>query len=122
MHACRAPPPAHVADARARLQSLISSPAVGGLGDHVLLLRLWEGWRAAGFSKAYCNEHGLELRGMNFAKDIHRQLTGKLLRARACGTVRAAVRAAVHGAMRGAMRCVPAVSACLLPQTTALGL
>ena len=49
-----------------------------GLGDHILLLRLWEGWRAAGFNRDFCKDHGLDLRGMNFAKDIRKQLDGKL--------------------------------------------
>jgi len=47
-----------------------------GLGDHILLLRLWEGWCAAGFNRDYCRDHGLDLRGMNFAKDIRKQLEG----------------------------------------------
>jgi ATP-dependent RNA helicase DHX8/PRP22 len=47
-----------------------------GLGDHILLLRLWEGWQAAAFNRDYCRDHGLDLRGMNFAKDIRKQLEG----------------------------------------------
>lgn len=50
--------------------------AAAGLGDHVLLLRVWEEWTAAGCTKQFCFDHGLDLRGMNFARDIHRQLTG----------------------------------------------
>ncbi|GLC37757.1 hypothetical protein PLESTB_001473700 [Pleodorina starrii] len=56
--------------ARERLRSLMAE----GLGDHVLLLRLWEGWEAAGCGRDYAREHGLDLRGLNFARDIRRQL------------------------------------------------
>ncbi|EFJ40817.1 DEAH-box nuclear pre-mRNA splicing factor [Volvox carteri f. nagariensis] len=48
-----------------------------GLGDHVLLLRLWEGWEAAGCSREFAREYGLDLRGLNFARDIRRQLDGR---------------------------------------------
>lgn len=50
-----------------------------GLGDHILLLRLWEAWRAAAFHRDFCRDHGLDLRGMNFAKDIRKQLEGGCL-------------------------------------------
>ncbi len=42
----------------------------------MLLLRLWEGWEAAGCGRDWAREHGLDLRGMNFARDIRRQLEG----------------------------------------------
>ena len=45
-------------------------------GDHVLMLRLWEVWQASGCSRNCCWEYGLDLRGMNFARDIRRQLEG----------------------------------------------
>lgn len=60
------------AAARERLKAL----AAEGLGDHVLLLRLWETWQASGCSKECANQYGLDLRGMNFARDIRRQLEG----------------------------------------------
>lgn len=47
-----------------------------GQGDHVLLLRLWEEWERHNFSRQFCDEYGLDLRGMNFAKEIKRQLEG----------------------------------------------
>jgi hypothetical protein len=47
-----------------------------GLGDHVTLLRLWQLWEKAGFSKEFCRQYGLDLRGMNFAKEIRKQLEG----------------------------------------------
>lgn len=47
-----------------------------GAGDHVLLLRLWELWEASGCTRDFCKEYGLDLRGMNFARDIRRQLEG----------------------------------------------
>jgi len=46
------------------------------VGDHVLLLRLWEAWEEAGHSAQFCHHHGLQLRAMNFAKDVRRQLSG----------------------------------------------
>ena len=45
-------------------------------GDHILLLRLYQLWAAGGFSREFCKSHGLDLRGMNFARDVRRQLEG----------------------------------------------
>jgi ATP-dependent RNA helicase DHX8/PRP22 len=63
-----------------------------GLGDHALLLRLWQLWAAAGCSRDFCRDYGLDLRGMNFARDVRRQLEGARLppgRSRADGDARA---------------------------------
>ncbi|MEW5299446.1 MAG: hypothetical protein WDW36_002464 [Sanguina aurantia] len=62
----------HVTSAPAALQSLIAE----GLGDHVLLLRLWEGWQESGCSRDGAGALGLDVRGMNFARDVRRQLEG----------------------------------------------
>jgi hypothetical protein len=46
-------------------------------GDHLLLLALYQLWAAAGFSKEFVRSYGLDLRGMNFAKEVRKQLAGK---------------------------------------------
>ncbi len=56
----------------ARLRELVAE----GLGDHVLLLRLWDEWAGAGCSKEALRELGLDPRGMGFARDVRRQLQG----------------------------------------------
>ncbi len=38
------------------------------------MMRLWDAWSASGCSKSCAQEYGLDLRGMNFARDIRRQL------------------------------------------------
>ncbi|KAG2499040.1 hypothetical protein HYH03_003225 [Edaphochlamys debaryana] len=68
----RGPDPPHTRAAKERLRGLMAE----GLGDHVLLLRLWEGWAAAGCNKEFARDYGLDLRGLNFARDIRRQLEG----------------------------------------------
>ncbi|GBF98616.1 pre-mRNA-splicing factor ATP-dependent RNA helicase-like [Raphidocelis subcapitata] len=45
-------------------------------GDHILLLRLYQLWAAGGCSREFCKQYGLDLRGMNFARDVRRQLEG----------------------------------------------
>ncbi|GLI64430.1 hypothetical protein VaNZ11_007626 [Volvox africanus] len=60
----------HARASRDQLRALMAE----GLGDHVLLLRLWEGWETAGYSKDFARDHGMDLRGLNFARDIRRQL------------------------------------------------
>lgn len=55
-------------------RSLLSEMMSDGLGDHVLLLRLWEGWQAAGASTEWCRELGIDLRAMRFARDVRKQL------------------------------------------------
>jgi hypothetical protein len=45
-------------------------------GDHLLLLALYQLWAAAGFGKDFVRAHGLDLRGMNFAKEVRKQLAG----------------------------------------------
>jgi ATP-dependent RNA helicase DHX8/PRP22 len=45
-------------------------------GDHILLLRLYQLWAAGGCTRDFCKTYGLDLRGMNFARDVRRQLEG----------------------------------------------
>jgi ATP-dependent RNA helicase DHX8/PRP22 len=44
--------------------------------DHLLLLSLYQLWAGAGFSKEFCRSYGLDLRGMNFAREVRKQLAG----------------------------------------------
>lgn len=57
-------------DAARRLQQV----AAQAQGDHLLLLSLYQLWAAAGFSKEFVRSHGLDLRGMNFAREVRKQL------------------------------------------------
>jgi len=59
-------------DAARRLQQV----AAQAQGDHLLLLSLYQLWAAAGFSKEFVRSHGLDLRGMNFAREVRKQLAG----------------------------------------------
>ncbi|KAI8466158.1 MAG: DEAH-box nuclear pre-mRNA splicing factor [Monoraphidium minutum] len=43
-------------------------------GDHILLMRLYQLWAAGGCTREFCKSYGLDLRGMNFARDVRRQL------------------------------------------------
>ncbi|KAK9787737.1 hypothetical protein WJX73_004248 [Symbiochloris irregularis] len=45
-----------------------------GLGDHVLLLRLFQGWQAANYATSWCTNKGLSVRGMRFAREVRGQL------------------------------------------------
>jgi ATP-dependent RNA helicase DHX8/PRP22 len=47
-----------------------------GLGDHILLLRLWEEWEGSGYSRDVSKDLGLDAKGVGFARDIRRQLEG----------------------------------------------
>ncbi|KAF8068452.1 DEAH4 [Scenedesmus sp. PABB004] len=57
-------------DAGAKLKAL----AAECQGDHLLLLRLYQLWAADGFGRDFVRATGLDLRGMNFARDIRKQL------------------------------------------------
>lgn len=60
-------------DAKQLLKALVNQCQ----GDHIILLKLFQMWQAAGFSKEFCRQYGLDVRGMNFARDIRRQLEGE---------------------------------------------
>jgi ATP-dependent RNA helicase DHX8/PRP22 len=53
-------------------------------GDHLLLLALYQLWAGAGFSKEFVRSYGLDLRGMNFAREVRKQLAGEPLGAGVC--------------------------------------
>ena len=46
------------------------------MGDHVVLLRTYEAWARGGHRRRFCEEHGLNDRGMEFARDVRKQLLG----------------------------------------------
>ena len=43
-------------------------------GDHLTLLAVYEGWKAAKFSNAYCHENYLQARALKRAQDVRKQL------------------------------------------------
>ncbi|BDA44197.1 ATP-dependent RNA helicase DHX8 [Coccomyxa sp. Obi] len=49
-----------------------------GLGDHILMLRLFQGWERSGFSSKWCKDLGLDVRGMHFAREVRKQLADLL--------------------------------------------
>jgi pre-mRNA-splicing factor ATP-dependent RNA helicase DHX16 len=59
----------HAASARAAF-------ARGGVGDHIALLRVYQGWAESGFSRAWCREHFVQDRSMKRARDVREQLEG----------------------------------------------
>jgi ATP-dependent RNA helicase DHX8/PRP22 len=60
-------------DARAHMKALVEECK----GDHMLQLRLYQLWQDAGATRDFCKAYGLDFRGMNFARDIRRQLEGE---------------------------------------------
>jgi ATP-dependent RNA helicase DHX8/PRP22 len=69
-------PPGSNAAAQAEAGRKLKQLAEECQGDHLLLLRLYQMWAAAGFTRDFVKAYGLELRGMNFARDIRKQLAG----------------------------------------------
>jgi ATP-dependent RNA helicase DHX8/PRP22 len=69
-------PPGSSAAAQAEAGRKLKQLAEECQGDHLLLLRLYQMWAAAGFTRDFVKAYGLELRGMNFARDIRKQLAG----------------------------------------------
>ncbi|KAL9225588.1 hypothetical protein vseg_001493 [Gypsophila vaccaria] len=57
-----------------RKHTPMNLPDGGGLGDHVQLLQIYELWDATNYDIEWCREHGLQLRGMTFVKDVRGQL------------------------------------------------
>lgn len=59
-------------ESAAKLRVLMSE----GLGDHVLMLRLYQLWQRAGHHRDFCREYGLDPRGLKQAKELRKQLEG----------------------------------------------
>ncbi|CAI5457471.1 unnamed protein product [Closterium sp. Yama58-4] len=55
--------------------NLVALPDGDGYGDHIRWLQVYRGWEASGFQASWCKQRGLQLRSMNFARDVARQLT-----------------------------------------------
>ncbi|EIE25953.1 putative ATP-dependent RNA helicase [Coccomyxa subellipsoidea C-169] len=45
-----------------------------GLGDHILMLRIFQAWERNSFSSKWCKDMGLDVRGMHFAREVRKQL------------------------------------------------
>lgn len=56
--------------------SSVATPEEQALGDHVVFLRVYQEWQRAGRRRDFCQKHGLSDRGMEFAKDVRKQLLG----------------------------------------------
>ncbi|MEW5302705.1 MAG: hypothetical protein WDW36_005459 [Sanguina aurantia] len=50
--------------------------ARGGVGDHLALLAVFDGWAESGFAAQWCFENYVQLRSMKRARDIRDQLVG----------------------------------------------
>ncbi|CAO2829438.1 unnamed protein product [Amaranthus hypochondriacus] len=57
-----------------RKHTPLKLPDGDGLGDHIQLLQIYESWSETGFDFEWCREHGLQIRGMSFVKDVRGQL------------------------------------------------
>ncbi|KAK9707493.1 hypothetical protein RND81_07G201400 [Saponaria officinalis] len=58
-----------------RKHTPLNLPDGGGLGDHIQLLQIYEMWDSTNYDIEWCREHGLQLRGMTFVKDVRGQLS-----------------------------------------------
>ncbi|GBG58980.1 hypothetical protein CBR_g24329 [Chara braunii] len=52
----------------------------GNVGDHIALLRVYNGWRDTNFSSQWCYENYIQVRSMKRARDIREQLEGLMER------------------------------------------
>lgn len=52
----------------------------GGVGDHVALMNVYNGWAETNFSSQFCYENFVQLRSMKRARDIRDQLVGLMER------------------------------------------
>ncbi|ACO70016.1 hypothetical protein MICPUN_97967 [Micromonas commoda] len=48
------------------------------MGDHVVLMRTYQAWARGGHRRDFCERHGLSDRGMEFARDVRKQLLGAI--------------------------------------------
>ncbi|XP_004504465.1 probable pre-mRNA-splicing factor ATP-dependent RNA helicase DEAH4 [Cicer arietinum] len=58
-----------------RKRPISNLPDGSGLGDHIKLLQIYEHWYQTDFDIAWCKDHGLQVRGMLFARDVRKQLS-----------------------------------------------
>ncbi|XP_034695212.1 probable pre-mRNA-splicing factor ATP-dependent RNA helicase DEAH4 isoform X3 [Vitis riparia] len=50
-------------------------PDGSGWGDHIQLLQIFEQWDQTDYDPNWCKDHGLQVRGMMFVKDVRKQLS-----------------------------------------------
>ncbi|CAK8541921.1 unnamed protein product [Lathyrus sativus] len=58
-----------------RKRPLSNLPDGFGLGDHIQLLQIYERWHQTDYDIGWCKDHGLQVRGMTFARDVRKQLS-----------------------------------------------
>ncbi|XP_058737040.1 probable pre-mRNA-splicing factor ATP-dependent RNA helicase DEAH4 [Vicia villosa] len=58
-----------------RKRPLSNLPDGFGLGDHIQLLQIYERWYQTDYDIGWCKDHGLQVRGMTFARDVRKQLS-----------------------------------------------
>ena len=81
-------------------------------GDHLTLLATYDGWKASGFSDAWCDDHFIQVEHMQKAQDVREQLLGIMRRYKhdvlSAGQNRDRVRRAIcSGYFRNAAKKVP---------------
>ncbi len=54
------------------------SRAEAALGDHIVFLHTFQAWERAGARRDWCRQHRVQSRGLEFARDVQRQLLGVL--------------------------------------------
>lgn len=47
-----------------------------GMGDHIQLLQIYDQWHRTRYDIDWCEQHGLQVRSMVFARDVRKQLSG----------------------------------------------
>ncbi|WJX47067.1 RNA helicase [Trifolium repens] len=58
-----------------RKRPISNLPDGSGLGDHIQLLQIYERWHQTDYDIGWCKDHGLQVRGMTFARDVRKQLS-----------------------------------------------
>ncbi|KAK2384094.1 RNA helicase family protein [Trifolium repens] len=58
-----------------RKRPISNLPDGSGLGDHIQLLQIYERWHQTDYDIGWCKDHGLQVRGMTFARDVCKQLS-----------------------------------------------
>ena len=54
--------------------------SAGGVGDHIALLNVYNGWAGSGYSASWCAESYVQPRAMARARDVRDQLSGLMAR------------------------------------------
>lgn len=51
----------------------------GKVGDHIMLMNVYEGWAESNYSSQWCLENFVQVKSMKRARDIREQLTGAFM-------------------------------------------